>query len=460
MSITSPDTAPVVPPTQEAGALLTETAIETPKLVTPEAELASLPPGEAMRRLADTSVDNRIGSAVSSTEKKRYAGPTPVLGPDGKFQRDGVNVVSDEDTGQDVLLKEEPAGLRTQERPSVDPIAETSEASGMQADIEEGEDREQPESVAAAPVTESRSSLNSEEQTRLAELEDAKKNGTINKEGRRERLALLRKQNETAVEKKEIDRLRQEEEDGIISDENLVKLESLEEKQRARESGEELPDAETKSDEEIAKEKIKEFEDLQMRAFEKMLAGDFEGANKEILDYNKLLADVEGFQVEAFQAEEARQFIEGIARPEKAKTPKETQRMRKIREKLQELARAEMQLRAQALIVEKMNEQEEDFKEAVRVAERDWNNEQNPVEKQKKFLVFSAQTMRLTRHQESTAIQKSLGRDARVMQRQVRGYIHRKLGLHKFVHNAAFGLGTALMQGGHGIANRYDSLFS
>lgn len=241
--------------------------------------------------------------------------------------------------------------------------------------------------------------------------------------------------------------------------EKLRRGEEPDEREAAALRGEDLPDVESLSPEEHAEEMRKQLDEKQVKAFEKMMDGDFEGAQQDIVDFNKALAESQGFQFSEDDEKVVRKFVEGIFKSGGAENSREALRTRRIREKFQELARAEYQLRNLAETVKERNEEEKKLKTQVNDAEKDYINEEDTEEKQKKLFAFSAKATQLSNFQDRTKRLKHAGREVWIKQRQVRGYIHRKLGTKNALYNLAFGAGTAMGQGAIGVANNYDEIF-
>lgn len=194
------------------------------------------------------------------------------------------------------------------------------------------------------------------------------------------------------------------------------------------------------SSEENEEEKLKqEFDNLRGEALEALLNGDPEKAGEAFVEYNKKLADTMGFQL---NEDMARTYVESVMKPEKAKSPTETAKMRRIRDELVKLAQLEQQIRNQTEIVKQMRVVEKNLKKEVDQAESDYLNEQDQDQREKKLTIFSSKSMQLVGYQEAIRGQQRLGRTAIVDRRQALGQIHRRLGTKSLMGNIAFGLGT------------------
>lgn len=211
-----------------------------------------------------------------------------------------------------------------------------------------------------------------------------------------------------------------------------------------------------KSPEDLAKEQLQQIEDIGTEALTKMLSG--EDATDEITKYNKLVAESMGFTIAINDEKLAREFMKGVFNPDKIADVKESARMKAIKEKLQELAQLEMRIQGQVQIVKQMEKQEKNYAAEQLQAEADYVNEKDPAEKQKKLMAYTGKTLTLTKYRDAIQGQKNLGRDAVIQRRDVRGFIHRKLGTHNALYNVAFGLGTTALQAANGALDNFDSL--
>ena len=204
---------------------------------------------------------------------------------------------------------------------------------------------------------------------------------------------------------------------------------------------EDIPDVETRTPVEIAAARKAELQGLEDQAYEQMSKG--EDATETMIDYQKKMAEQQGFTYSDAQEKYDRNLMQGIFNGV-AVEGQEIGRMKAIREKFTELGKQMMLIKQLKRLVEERNKNEDALKTAVNKAEGEWvrESEDNVAEKQRKYNLWQYTSQRLAQYQTSTEEVKKQGREAREKSLQLRGWIHRKLGTHGVLYNMAFGART------------------
>lgn len=260
----------------------------------------------------------------------------------------------------------------------------------------------------------------------------------------------------TAEEYKRLQKLRQNpEERQKYLDEQVNNGKATDEELEEWKNGPEAEDE--KTPEQIAAENQEKLDKAKDAFYESARSG--ENPVDALISYNKALAESMGFTISKAEEDATRAFFKDIYANSTGNMGPENARSRMIREKFTQLGQLEVQIMNVAAFVESMKKQEDDLKKDVNQAEDDYLKETNQAEKMNKLNVWRQKADGLARYQGGMGNEKRRGRELVIEQRQVAGYIHRKLGTKNMFQNLAFGAGTARRQVRNGVQSDVESLF-
>jgi hypothetical protein len=410
----------------------TTTAVGTPdggRPPVPEAFQQGLANSDLDPASAQITETSTPAQESGSTDATPAASATPISTEDASAAR----VAQDEADSR--------ARVANDEADSAARVAGTAEPTSGSADSTADGASASTEAPPQQAASEVNNSADADKSKRVAELQGKIDNGTITRDEYSEYKGLQQDPEKRRAE------LQEKAKQGTLTPEEETEFFDGKAEGTITPEDEDIPDTETESPETIAQT----LDEAQEQFFKAVENGDLKAMEEAANKYNEDLARIQGYTMTDADKAKAAELLRGIFKAEGNQA--ESPRYRHIRQKLQELGQLEMQVHQLARAVAQMKKTEDEIKTQVNSAEDNYVSESNPTEKAKKYQAFAVTSLRLAQYQESIKQQKGRGRDLSLKRRQVRGYMHRKLGTKNAAYNVIFGTGTAMMQGAYAGIN-------